>query len=367
MENYVIKQAHLVDGRVVDILVEDGVIKEIASVIKTDVNQISFGTDYISAGWIDMHTHCFDKFETYGDQADLVGYRQGVCTVVDAGTAGCDTVDEFYQQALKANTRVYSLLNIACTGIFAQNELADINRLKMQGIKEACLKYPDFIRGIKARMSKSVIGNNGNQPLMFAKRVQEDLDLPLMVHIGSAPSILEDVIECLDKGDIITHTFNPKTNGIKAGDEIKACVYQAIDKGIYLDLGHGTDSFAFDVAKLALSKNIKIDTISSDIYFRNRINGPVYDLATTMTKLLAVGYCLEEVIEKVTSTPAKIMKLKQLGSIEVGKLADFTIFKLKQEDIELIDSTKKVINYHQRIIPTKVIVKNEIYNLLEEE
>lgn len=367
MENYVIKQACLVDGRVVDILVEQGIIKKIAPVIETDVKQISFGTDFVSAGWIDMHTHCFDKFETYGDQADLVGYRQGVCTVIDAGTAGCDTIDEFYQQAINAKTRVYSLLNIACTGIFAQNELADTNRLKADGIKIACQKYSDFIIGIKARMSKTVLGDSGNSPLIFAKEVQKELKMPLMVHIGSAPSVLEDIVALLEQGDIITHIFNPKINGIKKGNEIKECIYQAIAKGIYLDLGHGTDSFSFDVAKLALTNGIKADTISSDIYFRNRINGPVYNLATTMTKLLAIGYPLVEVIEKVTKRPAQIMRLDQLGTIEIGKIADFTIFKLENKEVELIDSTKQIVNYHQKIVPTKVIVKDQIYDLGKEK
>lgn len=367
MKNYVIKKAHLVDGRVVDILVENGIIKEVAPEVITTSKAISFGDNYVSAGWIDMHTHCFDKFKTYGDQADLVGFKQGVCTVIDAGTAGCDTIDEFYKQASNARTRVYSLLNVACTGIFAQDELSDVRRLKMQGIIDACNKYPRFIVGIKARMSKSVIGDSGNQPLVFAKSVQEYVKLPFMVHIGTAPAIIDDVVNMLDQGDIITHTFNPKDNGIKDGVTIKKCIYDAIDKGVYLDLGHGTDSFSFDVAQLALEHDIKVDVISSDIYFKNRINGPVYNLATTMTKLLAIGYSLEEVIDKVTYRPAKIIGLSQLGQIDVGKIADFTIFKLQNGNIELTDSTGKVVKYNQTITPTKIIVKNEIYNLLEDE
>ncbi|MFQ9924205.1 MAG: amidohydrolase/deacetylase family metallohydrolase [Beduini sp.] len=367
MENYLIKKARLTDGQVVDILVHKGVIKEIAANIESNEQIISFGNDFVSAGWMDIHTHCFNKFETYGDKADLVGYRQGVCTVVDAGTSGSDTIDELYQQASKAKTRVYSLLNIACTGIYAQNELADLNHLKRQEILEAYQKYPEFIIGIKARMSKSVLGDSGNQPLHFAKELQKELNLPLMVHIGSAPSKLEEIMDSLDKGDIITHIFNPKENGIKDGNQIKECVYKAIEKGIYLDLGHGTDSFSFNVAKLALDNGIMADTISSDIYFRNRINGPVYDLATTMTKLLAIGYSLNQVIDKVTNMPAKLFNLSHFGKIEVGKTADFTIFRLEEKDIELKDSSGKVMTYHQSITPTNVIVKNQLYNLTEDK
>lgn len=366
VENYIIKQARLINEDRVDILVVDGKIAKIAPHIESDFPIYDFHDDYVSAGWIDIHTHCFDKFEIYGDQPDLIGYPHGVCTVVDAGTAGSDTIDEFYQQAQDAKTRVYSLLNISSPGIFAQDELSDLTRLNEKAIVQAYQKYPEFIVGLKARMSKSVLGDSGNQPLIFAKHMQQLLHLPIMVHIGTAPSVLEDVVDMLDEGDIMTHIFNPKQNGIVKEGKIKDCVSQAMQKGIVLDLGHGTDSFSFDVAKLAFANDIKVNTISSDIYFRNRENGPVFDLGTTMNKMLYVGYSLKEVIDSVTMKAAQALHLDMLGSLEVGKLADFTVFKFVKEDKKLIDSLKQKVCIHQYLKPTHTIVKNELYKLKEE-
>lgn len=367
VENYVIKQARLINEERVDILVENGIIQKIAPCIETSYETLNFQDCYVSAGWIDIHTHCFDKFEIYGDQADFIGYPHGVCTVVDAGTAGSDTIDEFYQQVKNAKTRVYSLLNISSPGIFAQDELADLKRLNQEAIIQACQKYPQFIVGLKARMSKSVLGDSGNQPLIFAKEMQKFVNLPIMVHIGTAPSVLEDIVDMLDEYDIITHVFNPKQNGILDKGHIKDCVYQAIEKGIILDLGHGTDSFSFETAKIAFQNGIKVNTISSDIYFKNRINGPVYDLATTMNKMLYIGYSLAEVIRCVTVNASKALHLDHLGSIEVGKTADFTVFHICPQDIELTDSLHQKVPMCHYLKPDYTIVKNHLYQIEEDK
>ncbi|MEG0275949.1 MAG: amidohydrolase/deacetylase family metallohydrolase [Coprobacillus sp.] len=365
MKNYIIKKANLINGRIVDILVEDGIIKDIQQEIETSLPQIHFGNDFVSAGWIDMHTHCFDKFEIYGDKPDMIGYPHGVCTVVDAGTAGSDNIDEFYQQSLNAKTRVYSWLNISSKGIYAQNELAHLNHLDANKIISACQKYPQFIIGLKARMSKSVLGDSGNKPLEFANEMKKKVNLPLMVHIGTAPSLLEDVVNMLDQKDTITHVFNPKENGIVQGKELKSCILKARQKGVFLDLGHGTESFSFDVAKIAFEKNLLVDTISTDIYFKNRESGPVFDLATTMNKMLYIGYSLEKIIDSVTRKPAEILNLDLLGEISIGKVADFTIFKISNGEKELIDSTGKLVKLEKWIEPTHVIVKNQMFDLKE--
>lgn len=365
MKDYIIKKANLIDGQIVDVLVEDGIIKDIQQEIETSLPQIHFGNDYVSAGWIDMHTHCFDKFEIYGDKPDMIGYPHGVSCVVDAGTAGSDNIDEFYQQSLHTKTRVYSWLNISSTGICAQNELSNLKHLEENKIINACQKYPEFIIGLKARMSKSVLGDSGNKPLIFANEMKKKVHLPLMVHIGTAPSLLEDVVDMLDKNDTITHVFNPKDNGIIQNTHLKKCIIETRDKGIFLDLGHGTESFSFAVAKKAFENNLLVDTISTDIYFRNREKGPVFDLATTMSKMLSIGYSLEQVINCVTKKPAEILNLDLLGEISVGKIADFTVFTISHEEKELLDSTGLKIKTMKWIKPTHVIVKNQMFDLKE--
>ena len=91
-------------------------------------------------------------------------------------------------------------------------------------VKKAIQELPDFVVGIKARMSRTVIGDNGITPLELAKQIQqENQEIPLMVHIGSAPPHLDEILALMEKGDVLTHCFNGKENGIldQATDKIK--------------------------------------------------------------------------------------------------------------------------------------------------
>lgn len=362
MEQFIIKNARLINEQKVDILVKDHMIQAVEKSIENDnqIDVIELDDDtYISSGWIDAHTHCFEKFEIYADNCEEIGYKKGVAVVVDAGTAGADNIDEFYESVKDCRTHVYSLLNISKTGIYAQNELADMNHIDIDAFVKAYEKYPNFIVGVKARMSKSVVGDSGDKPLFKALEIAEASHLPLMVHIGTAPSHIDTVCQYLRPHDIITHILNPKENGIWNGQSIKPCVLEAYKKGVYFDLGHGTDSFSFDVLKHANENQIKVYSISSDIYHRNRQNGPVYDLATTMSKLYAYDYSLEEILDAVTIHPAQMLHLEKRGKIEKGYIGEFTIFKVVNKPKELIDSTGKKVVVSSYIQPVGIIINDE--------
>lgn len=366
MKKIVIQNARLVNGISKDILIENGIIKKVSPSLDIDENTIVVALDdecYVSPGWIDIHTHCFHKFEIYADDCEAIGYKKGVTRVVDAGTAGADNITEFYKSVENCKTHVYSLLNISKTGIYAQNELADMSHIDSQAFMEAYKKYPDFIVGVKARISKSVIGDNGDQPLLEAIKIANQVDLPLMIHIGTAPSSLQTVMSHMRKGDIVTHIFNPKSNGIVEHNGIKDCVLEAYQRGVYFDLGHGTDSFSFHSLDIANQHQIKVHSISSDIYHRNRENGPVFDLATTMSKLYNRGYDLKDIIDCVTINPATMLRLKNLGKIEEGYCGELTIFKIIKEKKSLIDSLGVKIIVKEYIEPIAVVLNNEYINL----
>ena len=362
MKKYIIKDANLVDGNQCDILIESGYIKKIASHIdiSDDVQVLQCPKDtYVSSGWIDMHVHCFQKFELYADNCEEIGYKKGVTRVVDAGTSGADNVDEFYEATKNCKTYVHSLLNIAKTGIYAQNELANMEMIDTDAFKKALLRHPGFIVGVKARMSRSVVGECGDQPLYRAIEIANEVNLPLMIHIGTAPSALETVMKVARPHDIITHILNPKTNGIVENEKIKSCVFEAYKKGVIFDVGHGTDSFSFHTLDVANENNVRVDTISTDIYHRNRKNGPVYDLATTMTKFLNYGYSLQEVVDRVTSRPADVLHFDKVGYLKEGYLGDLTFFKVINDHKTLVDSTKTCRDVSRYILPTAVLLKGE--------
>ncbi|MFV0560056.1 MAG: amidohydrolase/deacetylase family metallohydrolase [Enterococcus sp.] len=367
MFDLVIKNAKEIQGTPVEIGITNGKIMKISEKIEGERKEEYSLQDnqYISAGWIDDHVHCFEEMTLYYDYPDEVGVARGVATVIDAGTTGAENIGEFYQHAKQAKTNVYALLNISKWGIVAQDELADLSKVQSALIEKKLAEFPDFIVGIKARMSRTVVGENGIKPLDLAKKIQKNnQSLPLMVHIGSAPPTLEEVIERMEKGDVLTHCFNGKENGFfdSQTKQMKPIVFEAVKKGIILDVGHGTDSFNFQVAKEALREGIQADSISSDIYIRNRENGPVYDLATTMEKLHVVGYSWVDILDKVTKVPAKNFALQSKGWIKETFDADFTVFTFVDAPKVLVDSNQFTQTATQQIKPIKTIIGGKIYD-----
>jgi len=369
MYDLVVKNGKDIYGNALELAVVDGKIAEIASVVSEDAKEVlNANGAFISAGWIDSHVHCFEKMDLYYDYPDLIGVATGVTTVIDAGSTGENNVKDFYELAKKAKTNVLALMNISKNGIVTQDELADLNNINEAKNIERINELTDFIIGLKVRMSKTVIGENGIIPLDMAKDLQAKVELPLMVHIGSAPPELEDILAKLDGGDVVTHCFNGKDNGILAKNgEIKDFAKKAYERGILFDIGHGTDSFNFQVAQVAREENIKAQTISTDIYSRNRVNGPVYNLATTLSKLLKVGYSLEELIASVTTTPAQTFRLKGKGSLEVGKDADLTLFEIADLAYDLKDSQGNIETSTQMIVPKRCVVAGNVYQINGED
>jgi dihydroorotase len=358
MFDLLLKRARLVDDTVTDIAIQDGKIAALGDINAEATKVVSLnGEHYVSAGWIDLHVHCYPKSPIYNDQPDSVGVATGVTTVIDAGSTGADDVDTFYELTRPCATDVYALLNISRVGLIAQNELANMANIDAEAATAAIKRHPDFIVGLKARMSSSVVGENGITPLEKAKEIQKaNGDLPLMVHIGNNPPNLDEITELLTSGDIITHCYNGKPNRILTpSGELRASVSGALKRGIKLDVGHGTASFSFDVAKQAIAMGILPHTISSDIYCRNRINGPVHSLACVMAKFLAIGMSLPQVINCVTANAAEAIRLKQKGHLAVGFDADLTVFTLKRKPVTLVDAENNVLQADLDLVPLAAI------------
>ena len=358
MFDLLLRHARLVDDTVSDIALKDGKIAALGDIDSPAANIIDLrGECYVSAGWIDSHVHCYPKSPIYHDQPDSVGIATGVTTVVDAGSTGADDIDDFYTLTRDAATEVYALLNISRVGLIAQNELANMANIDADAVQQALKRHPDFIVGLKARMSSSVVGENGITPLDRAKAMQaQNGDLPLMVHIGNNPPDLDEIAERLMAGDIITHCYNGKPNRILTPEgELRASVTRAISRGVRLDVGHGTASLSFAVAKRAIELGVLPHTISSDIYCRNRISGPVHSLANVMSKFLAIGMSLPQVIECVTANAADGLRLKHKGRLQVGLDADLTLFTLKRQPGVLVDAENDSLQAEQLLVPLAAI------------
>ncbi|EOC0123518.1 amidohydrolase/deacetylase family metallohydrolase [Cronobacter sakazakii] len=358
MFDLILRQARLVDDTLADIAIKDGKIAALGSVTgEAHATRDLNGEHYVSPGWIDLHVHCYPKSPIYHDEPDAVGVSTGVTTVVDAGSTGANDIDDFYALTRGVATEVLALLNVSKVGLIAQNELADMANIDAAAAREAIARHPDFIVGLKARMSSSVVGENGIAPLERAKAIQqENGHLPLMVHIGNGPPPLDEIAARLSQGDIITHCFNGKPNRILTPQgQLRASISDALERGVRLDVGHGSASFSFEVARQAIALGILPHTISSDIYCRNRINGPVRSLAHVMSKFLAIGLSLPQVIDCVTLHAAQALRLAHKGRLTPGADADLTIFDLRRQPVLFTDADEETLHGDYLLVPLAAV------------
>ncbi len=365
MYDTIIRAGRLGNGQLVDVAIKHGKIAALGSLPgSTEAKQTLTlgGQVHVSAGWIDGHTHCYPASPLYHDEPDKVGVASGVTTVIDAGSTGADDVDDFQRLAATCKTRVHALLNISRIGLLRQNELADPADIDPALAQAAIRRHPGFIVGIKARMSGSVVGESGLQPLRMAKQIQQaNGNLPLMVHVGNTPPDLDEIVALLGEGDLLTHCFNGKPNRILTpAGELRQAVREAMRRGLLLDIGHGGASFSFEVAELAIAQGILPHTISSDIYCKNRIKGPVYSLAHVMSKFFAIGMTLEQVLACVTHQAADALRLPGKGRLEVGADADITLFEVSCGPALFTDTEAGARNGDRQLLPLAALVGGEL-------
>src|SRR5699024_499410 len=187
-------------------------------------------------------------FDPYGDDLDEIGYKTGVTTVVDAGSTGADRVDDLFRNSENSRTNLLAFLNISRIGLKQVDELSCLDWLDEEKLQKAIKDHKDSIVGMKARMSKSVVGANGLGPLKIARRFAENTGLSLMVHIGSGPPDIRNIVDLLQQNDVVTHFLNGKANNLfdSEGKPLLELV-EAVNRGVHLDVGHGNASFSFAV------------------------------------------------------------------------------------------------------------------------
>jgi len=350
-----------------DVAVDKGRIIRVAKDIPRDQGwEVLDASGYIvTPGLIDMHVHVYPGVSHYGIHPDPTCLARGVTTVCDAGSSGADTFEGLKRYVIEVvETRVLAFLNISTLGMISprNNELEDLKHANPERAIGVCERNRDVIQGVKVRLSRMMVGNNGIEPLRLAKRAAEALGMPLMVHVGDTPGPLGEILEELRPGDLVTHCFHGRQHGVldDKGDVLPE-VWEAARKGIIFDVGHGVGSFSFDVARKALKAGLIPGTISSDLHYYN-VNGPVFDLATTMSKFMLLGLSLGEVLARTTSVPARLLGLSdRLGSLKEGYLSDIAVFKIIEGDFEFEDSMQVRVPGRERLEPVAVIRSGKVY------
>ena len=323
----------------------------------------------VTPGLIDIHTHVYDGVAPLGIPADPNCVAKGVTTVVDAGSSGAHTFPGLRKYVINvADTRVFALLNISLVGQSTMSpdnewgELLDLRYLNPKLAIKTIERNRDVIVGLKIRLSRSITGPHDLEALALAREASEAVNLPIMVHIGDSYSPLKEVLARLKKGDVITHTFHGRERGIlDERGRVLPEVRKAVANGVHLDVGHGAGSFSFDTAEKALEQDVLPGTISSDLHQYN-VHGPVFDLATTLSKFLHLGLSLDQVIERVTTNPARTFgQMEGLGTLKEGAEADVAVFSLEEGDFEFVDAMGAKRMGHRKLNPVATVKAGKLY------
>ncbi|SER09180.1 dihydroorotase [Faunimonas pinastri] len=354
-----------IPGSATDILIgADGKVERIgAGPFDGSAQQVDGKGAYVSPGWIDLHAHVWHGGTDISIRPTEAGVKRGVTTIVDAGSAGEANFHGFREFIIEpAKERILAFLNIGSIGLVACNRVSELIDMRSIDIDRtiACVEANrDLIIGIKCRASGVILGSWGITPVKIAKKVAKILKLPLMVHVGEPPPLYDEVLEVLGPGDIITHCFNGKAAGsIVEDDDLFALTERCASEGIRLDVGHGGASFSFRVAEIAIQRGLMPYSISTDLHLRS-LDGPVWDMATTMSKLMSVGMPFEAVIEASTTAPMNSIGLPTQNLLSVGQRAEFTIFDVVDEDVVIRDSQGHASRLTRMIEPRYVVLGNE--------
>jgi dihydroorotase len=188
--------------------------------------------------------------------------------------------------------------------------------------------------------------------------------VPMMMHITDSPVPLPDLLEHMKPGDIVTHCYHGRAHGIMGQEKqfLLKEVVEAQQAGIIFDCAHGRNHFNFRMIERALDQGFLPDTISTDLTLTTATRGPVWDLPTTMTKLLHFGMSLEEVVRRATASPAKIMGYDgTVGTLRPGANADIAVFELRDGQYELRDSDNDTIIAKRRLLTHLTLKEGRVW------
>jgi dihydroorotase len=220
---------------------------------------------------------------------------------------------------------------------------------------------PDVV-AIKARLSREITGANDLEVLKRALQAAEISHLPLMVHVGDSYSPLPEILKQLRRGDILTHCYTGRPNGpLDANGKILPEMLDCRERGVLFDVGDGGPHLSLDVAEKCMQQNFLPDTIGTDLGGLS-INGPVYDLVTELSKFLAIGMTIDQVIERATINPAHMFGFgMELGTLRPGSVADITILEAREGSFTFTDSTGKKRSGRQKLQSVAAIRAGKAY------
>ncbi len=316
---------------------------------------------FVTPGLIDLHTHCYHGATALGIEADPIAARSGVTTWVDAGSFGVTQAAGFRRFIVEpARVRIYGFVYLYPDNRNPDTDPVRYVRSFIRRNGETITANRDILLGIKLQVGSNMNGRYSYDFLKIARELCDSYRIPLLAHISFAPPTTDQVMELMKPGDIVTHCYNRHTLGIiDESGKVRESVREARRRGVLFDVGHGNGSFNFEAARKAMADGFLCDTISTDIYNLN-IKGPVFDMPTTMSKMMYLGMSFDDVLMRTTLAPAKIVgRVEGLGTLAVGAPADVALLKIEDGEFPLTDSQKNTVVAKQRIVSRLAICRGK--------
>lgn len=328
-----------------DVAIKDGKIFRVASDIsENDAKKVIDAKGlYVSAGFIDPHTHVFVGSNSgFADginsiSPDDFACRSGVTTVVDAGTSGWRNFPIFKEQVInRSKTRILAFLSIAGLGLSGKAAQEDLDDMNADSVSFMVRKFPGQIVGVK-------IGHYEGKdwtPFDRALDAAQQTGTPLLVECHLPQYSLEEQLRRMRAGDIITHSFEKVSERMSVVDEhgkVRPFVIEAQRRGVLFDLGHGGAGFWFSEAIPALRQGLAPNAFGTDLH-RFSVNAGMKDMLNVMSKYLAMGMTLEEVIMRATWGAARAIQREDLGHLSEGAVADIAVWGVRKGEFGFVDA-----------------------------
>jgi dihydroorotase len=346
-----LKGGHLIDPKngvdaIRDVAIRGGKIAAVAGNLPAQAARKTIDVTglYVTPGLVDLHAHVFwgPKHGVTADgdhcvQPDAAGFRTGVTTMVDAGSSGWRDFADFRRRVIETSqTRVLAMINIVGVGMLGADDAVDQNQFDMdpERVAEVARKNADVIVAVKTAHWRQPNLIAVDKALEAAKRA----NLPIMVDFGyfDNKSYQTMITDKLRPGDISTHFYRVPAPLVDKNGRVAEYLQIARKRGVKFDVGHGGGSFHFPLAEPMVKQGFWPDSISTDLH-SGSVNGAMIDMLNVMSKFLALGVPLAEVIRESTTNPAAQIRRPELGQLSVGAEADITVLRLERGKFGYVD------------------------------
>ena len=368
-----LKGGHVIDPKssisaVRDVAIRDGKVAAVAANIPAAdaAKTIDASGLYVTPGLVDIHVHVYagtGQRDAYsGDNSqypDGFTFRNGVTTVVDAGSSGWRNFPDFKDRVIdRSHTRVLAFLNIVGKGMGGGAIEQDVSDMDAQATAAMALKYPGVVVGVKT----AHFAGPEWTPVERAVEAGTTANIPVMVDFGTfrRERPYEDlVLKKLRPGDISTHTYLVNVPMLDEAGKVRPFLFEARKRGVFFDVGHGGGSFLFRQAVPAVQQGFTPDSISTDFH-NTSMNGGMKDMLNVMSKFLNLGVPLDKVIQESTWNPAREIKQVQLGNLSVGAPADIAVLRLERGKFGFVDVYGAKLSGTQKLICEMTVRGGEV-------